>query len=138
MTRWKQLLILAAPAVSLALAAANRPAALTEVSGGMWEVSGIPNQQPLRACFADSMLLAQVEHRGKTCTRTVIKDSETKTVIEYKCAGGGFGRSSVTMITPRSLRIETQGISDNFPFGYVVQAHRIGDCAGGQESNPAH
>ena len=68
----------------------------------------------------------------------MIKDSETKTVIEYKCAGGGFGRSSITMITPRSLRIETQGISDNFPFGYVAQAHRIGDCAGGQASNPTH
>ena len=124
--------------MALALAAANPPAALTEVSGGMWEVSGIPNQQPLRACFADSMLLAQVEHRGKKCAATVIKDSETKTVIEYRCPGGGFGRSNITIITPRSLRIETQGISDNFPFGYVAQAHRIGDCAGGQASNPTH
>ena len=33
------------------------------------------------------------------------------------------------MLTPRSLRIETQGISDSLPFNYVLQARRVGDCA---------
>lgn len=139
MTRWKQLLILAAPAAALALAAATRPAALAQVSGGLWEVSGIPgSKEPLKACFAGSALLAQVEHRGRNCTNSVITDDGTRTVIEYKCAAGGFGRSKITMITPRALQIETQGISDNFPFGYTVQAHRLGDCATAQASNPAH
>jgi len=32
------------------------------------------------------------------------------------------------LITPRSIRIETQGISDNLPFNYVIQARRVGDC----------
>jgi hypothetical protein len=139
MTRWKQLVILAAPAAALALAAASRPAALAQVSGGIWEVSGIPgSKEPLKACFADSMLLAEVEHRGQKCAPTVIQDDESTAVIEYKCSAGGFGRSKVTMITPRSLTIETQGISDNFPFGYTIQAHRLGDCASGQASNPGH
>jgi hypothetical protein len=137
MTRWKKLLILAVPAAALLVAAADRPKALAGVAGGMWEVSGIPNTKPLHECVADSMMLAQIEHRGKRCSRTVITDGESQTVIEYKCNGGGFGRSKVTVVTPRSLSIETQGISDNFPFGYRVQAHRLGDC-GGQASNPAH
>ena len=43
----------------------------------------------------------------------------------------GFGHSEVTLLTPRSLRIATQGISDGLPFNYVLQAHRIADCPGG-------
>ena len=138
MIRGKQLLILVAPAALLGLSAANRPTALAQVSGGIWELSGAQFKQPLRECIVEPMVLAQVEHRGQNCSRTLISDGESQTVIEYKCAGGGFGRSKITMITPRALTIETQGISDNFPFGYTLQAHRIGDCGGGQASNPAH
>ena len=138
MTRWKQLLILAAPAAALVVAGAARPKALAAVSGGMWEVSGIPNSKPLRECIADSMMLAQIEHRAKKCSPTVISDGESQTVIEYRCNGGGFGRSKVTVITPRSLSIETQGISDDFPFGYKLEAHRLGDCGGDQASSPVH
>jgi len=117
----------------------RRPSkALAAVSGGMWEVSGIPNSKPLRECIADSMMLAQIEHRAKKCSPTVISDGESQTVIEYKCSGGGFGRSKVTVITPRSLSIETQGISDDFPFGYKLEAHRLGDCGGDQASSPVH
>jgi hypothetical protein len=32
------------------------------------------------------------------------------------------------VITPRSLRISTQGISDNLPFNYLLQARRVGEC----------
>jgi hypothetical protein len=137
MARWKQLLILAAPAALLGLSAATRPAALAQVSGGLWELSGPQFKQPLHECVADSMMLAQVEHRGQKCSRTLISDRDPEAVIEYKCAGG-FGRSKITVITPRALTIETQGISDNFPFGYRVEAHRLGDCAGGQAGNPTH
>ena len=66
----------------------------------------------------------------------MISDSESQTVIEYSCGGGGFGRSKVDVITPRSLRIETQGISDNLPFGYVLQARRVGDCAAASRCAP--
>jgi hypothetical protein len=36
------------------------------------------------------------------------------------------------LITPRSIRIETQGISGDLPFNYVLQARRVGDCANRQ------
>ena len=75
--------------------------------------------------------LAALEHRGQSCKQVVISDSPSSTVIEYTCSGGGFGRTKLTLLTPRSLRIETQGISSKYPFNYVIQARRIGDC-------PAH
>jgi hypothetical protein len=130
----KSLLMITAGAVALlALGAAQRPnqrpAALAETSGGLWEISGAPDGNGLRRlCVADTAVLAQFEHRAQMCTRLVISDTPPSAVIHYTCAGGGFGRSKMTLLTPRSIRIETQGISDNLPFNYVIQARRVGDC----------
>jgi hypothetical protein len=118
----------AAAALPLLIAAA-RPAALAQTSPGLWEISGLPNAgTAVRQCVSDTVLLARVEHRGNNCTQVVIKDNPTSTEIHYTCANGGFGRSKLTLLTPRSLRIETQGISANYPFNYVIQARRVGDC----------
>ena len=117
-------------AALLLLAAATRPAALAQTSPGLWEISGLPNAgTAVRQCVGDTTLLARVEHRGASCTQVVIKDHPTSTEIHYTCANGGFGRSKLTLLTPRSLRIETQGISANYPFNYVIQARRVGNCA---------
>lgn len=119
-------------AALLLLGAAVRPSALAQTSPGLWEISGLPNAgTAVRQCVANTALLARVEHSGQACKQVVISDTETTTVIDYTCTSGGFGRSKLTLLTPRSLRIETQGISANYPFNYVIQARRVGDC-------PAH
>jgi len=123
------LILLAGIAAIPGLGAAQRPAALAQTSGGLWELSGLPDaRQPQRMCVADTSVLAQYEHRGQMCARLVISDTPTVTVIHYTCPSGGFGRSVLTSLTPRSLRIETQGISNNLPFNYVIQARRVGEC----------
>ena len=121
----------AAVATLLALVAAGKPAALAGTSGGLWEVSGLPGGRAVRQCIADTRILAQFEHRREFCPQTVIGQTGDVTVIQYNCPGGGFGRSDVKVLTPRSLRVETQGISGGFPFHHVLQARRIGEC-------PAH
>lgn len=111
------------------LASAVRPSAFTQTAGGLWEVTGAPGtSQPIRQCLADTRMLAQFEHRGQSCPRTVLGDSGPTAIIQYNCSDGGFGRSKLTVITPRSLRIETQGISRGLPFSYVIQARRVGAC----------
>jgi hypothetical protein len=123
----------------LPLTAAQRPSPLMQVSPGLWEISGIEGaKSPIRQCVGDIAVLAQFEHRGRNCARRVISTDETSTVIEYRCGGAGFGHSKIDVITPRNLRIETQGISDNLPFGYVLQARRIGDCSAKTSSASAH
>ena len=110
-------------------AAATVPLALAPSSGGLWEVSrSATGHNPTRICVATPDLLAQFEHRQQRCTRTVVSDSGNETVITYNCPNGGFGQSKMTLITPRTLRIDTQGISDNLPFHYKLHARRIGDC----------
>jgi len=108
---------------------AHRPAALSGVSGGLWEIStSATGSNASRVCVPDPIALAQYEHRAASCTRVVISDKPSETVVHYTCPGGGFGQTKMTVLTPRSMRVETQGISDNAPFNYVLQVRRVGDC----------
>jgi hypothetical protein len=112
--------------------AAAQPAALSKVAGGLWEISGAPGTQgPVRQCVSDVLSLAQYEHRGKPCTRSVISDGPRSTTIDYKCGAAGFGQTDIEVVTPRALTISTQGISDQLPFNYVLLARRVGDCEKG-------
>jgi hypothetical protein len=113
----------------LALAGAQQPPAWAQAQPGMWEISGVPGAKgPLRQCLTNVAALAQYEHRGKNCTPSLISNNVNKAVVEYHCGAAGFSRSQVDVITPRSLRIDTQGISAQEPFSYVLQARRVGDC----------
>ncbi len=112
-----------------AMAAVTVPHALAPASGGLWEVSrSATGHNPTRICVATPDLLAQFEHRQQRCTRKILTDQGSETLISYNCAAGGFGQSKMTLITPRTLRIDTQGISDNLPFHYQLHARRVGDC----------
>jgi hypothetical protein len=117
-------------AAVLALTAAQQPPVLSGLKAGLWELDGLPGARaPSRECVADVRMFARLEHRAATCTSKVISDDGKSTVVEYSCGGAGFGRSKIDVITPRSLRISTQGISNRMPFNYVLQAHRLDDCA---------
>jgi len=122
-------------AAAVELGAATKPAALAQAEPGIWEVAGIPGvKTPVRQCLGDVVALGQFEHRAQSCTRRVIRDAASQTVIEYSCPDGGFGRSGIGFVTPRSLRIDTQGISDGLPFHYVAQARRVGECPSQQSA----
>jgi len=125
------LALLAGAAGVVTLAAAAQPSALAQTQAGLWEISGAPGAKTaLRQCIADVSSLALFEHRGRHCSPKVISSSANSVVIQYSCSRSDFGRSQVDVITPRSLRIDTQGISGGLPFGYVLQARRIDDCPG--------
>jgi uncharacterized protein DUF3617 len=122
----------AAAALLLVLAAADRPSLFAKTAGGMWELSGVRGtERNLRQCVANPAMLARFEHRGSNCSTEVVRNQPTSAEIHYSCSGGDFGRTTVTLVTPRSLRIDTQGISRGAPFNYVLHARRVGDC-------PAH
>lgn len=120
---------LAAAGLVVGLGAAQLPPAMT--GAGLWDVarkaSGHSSQ---RLCLTDPAILAQWEHRRVQCRRTVVSAGENRAEVSYICAGGEFGTSKVRALTPRVLRIETQGISRGYPFGYVLHARRMGDCPG--------
>ena len=115
---------------SVALAAATGPQALSQAEGGLWEIERA-GAATVKLCVANPLAFSQFEHRGAACSRKVLRDSGTSTTIQYTCPGGNFGQSDLTLVTPRSLRVTTQGISASAPFNYTFQARRLGDC-------PAH
>lgn len=109
--------------------ATHRPAALSAVSGGLWEIStSADGHNASKQCVPDPIALAQYEHRAASCTRVIISDKPSEAVVHYTCPGGGFGQTKMTVLTPRSMRVETQGISNNAPFNYVLQVRRVGEC----------
>ncbi len=113
---------------SVALAAGG-PHALASAAGGLWSVSAdATGHNPEQICVSGPEVLSQWEHRGGRCTRVIISDEGNEAVIHYTCADGGFGHSKVSLITPRTLRIDTQGISAGLPFHYLRHARRMGDC----------
>lgn len=127
----KTTLILSAAALSaaLALAAEAQSNALGQAQPGIWEISGAPGTRaPVRQCIGDIAALARYEHRSSACRARVLADADASTTIEYSCGGAGFGHTEVEVLTPRSLRISTQGISGGLPFNYVLQARRVDDC----------
>lgn len=126
MTRSVLLRCCAGAAFLVGLAAAG-PAVLNGVSGGLWEVSG--HGAPARLCVADPLVLAAYEHRKSSCSRTVIRSDGESAVVSYTCSGGGFGQSNISVVTPRSLNIATQGISGGEPYKYMLVARRLGDCS---------
>ncbi|HEY6049213.1 MAG TPA: DUF3617 family protein [Sphingomicrobium sp.] len=137
MKRW--LILAVATALPGAALVAAKPPALAQATPGQWEISGVPGEKaPLVQCIADVAALTQFEHRGRSCTRSTISDDGTSTIVQYSCGAAGFGRSEVEVITPRSLKISTQGISESSPFNYVLQVRRLGDCPAKSPSPPRH
>ncbi len=117
-------------AAALSLTAAQQPPVLSALKAGEWELEGLPGSKaPSHQCIGDVRTLARLEHRANNCTSNVLSDDGRSTVIEYSCGGAGFGHSKIDLITPRSIKISTQGISDALPFNYTLQAHFVGECA---------
>lgn len=118
------------------LMAAAQPSALSQAQPGLWEIVGAPGSSaPVRQCVSEVAALARFEHRASACSARVLKDAGSLTAIDYSCGGAGFGHSEIDVITPRSLRISTQGISGGLPFNYVLQARRVDDCPRSTASN---
>ena len=132
MTRLPILALVAVGGATAALApsSAQAPAAIAQAQPGIWEVTGWPGSRaPVRLCVADVRALGRFEHRGRRCATQVAPSGTSSVAVDYQCGAAGFGSSRVDMITPRSLRIRTQGISNGLPFHYLIQARRVGECA---------
>jgi len=121
--------IAAIAAIAVAAPAADTPKTLSAAAPGLWELTGVQGSKtPVRECLTKLATLGQYEHRARTCTATTLSDTGKVMVINYSCGANDFGRTSIKIVTPRNLRVETQGISDGLPFGYKIEARRVGEC----------
>ena len=101
--------------------------ALAMLQPGLWQLK-TEGQPPRNACIADPHALIQLRHRADACGRLVIANERLTATIHYSCPGAGWGRTTVKVETPRLARIDTQGIAENEPFAFTVEARRLGPC----------
>ncbi len=131
--------VMALGAMTLVSSAASAPqggmklSALSRLEPGLWQLRDLDNGggQQHSICVADPSALLQLKHRNAPCSRLVIADHAKGATVQYTCPANGFGRTEVRVETPRLAQIDTQGIADNAPFAYRVEARRIGVCGQG-------
>ena len=102
-------------------------AATDALQPGLWRLQ-TEGEAPRNICVADAGALIQLRHQGSPCSRLVIDNQKNVATVHYSCPGAGWGRTTVKVITPRAVTIETQGIAENAPFQFSADAHRIGEC----------
>lgn len=104
--------------------------ALEGVAPGLWEVSrSASGHAPSRICLRHPLQVASIAHPGERCERTILADRPGDLLVDLRCGRGDFARARVTVTTPRSLRVETQGIHAGEPFDETYYARRVGACA---------
>lgn len=119
----------AAAGLLLLGAAPSAPRALADVEPGWWEVSrSATGRDPRRLCLRDMAELAEAGVPGERCRRTIVTDRPDLLVLSLSCTRGDFARSQISVVTPRSVKLETQGIHHGAPFNFALYARRISDC----------
>lgn len=119
--------LIATAAVFLATAAETPLSALAQIEPGQWTLTA-PGTRPRSICLADARVLLQLQHSGVACSRYVIANDRASTIVHYTCPGAGHGRTEVTVETSRLIQIESQGIANNAPFQWAMEARRSGSC----------
>lgn len=129
----RRFVLLVAGLGALALTGAAAPVAVRALNGiapGQWAVSrSASGHMPIRLCVPRLELLGQIAHGSEMCRRTILVDQPGRLVMDVNCARGDFARSEITVTTPRSLKIETQGFHRGEPFNKTFFARRVGECS---------
>lgn len=119
--------------LTLGVAAGARPAqaptliALGTVERGQWQLRETGGASR-SVCIADIASLIQLRSRGANCSRFVIENSPDSATVHYTCPGVGHGRTTISVETPRLMRIASQGIDGGLPFDVDIEARRTGNC----------
>lgn len=103
-------------------------AALKMVERGQWQLRERANGEVRRLCVTNPATLLQIRHGASQCEHFVVENSPRVATIHYTCPGHGHGYTTVSVETPRLLRVETQGVVDGTPFVAELEARRTGAC----------
>jgi hypothetical protein len=126
---------LSAIATSAAPAAAPGLAAIGAIEAGQWQLRETGNGKTRSLCVSDAQVLLQIHHSGAQCSRFVIENSASVATIHYTCPGQGHGRTTISVETPRLIRVDTQGVAQGAPFAVEMEGRRTGACLSASASH---
>ncbi len=103
-------------------------AVLGDLQRGLWEFRVRGSDERRRVCLGDPVLLLQVQHGSRRCSRYLIDDKPDSVRVSYKCGASGHGVTSLRKETSTLISIDTQGIYNNAPFSSRMEGRRTGGC----------
>jgi hypothetical protein len=114
------------------LAPGSGPTLLDSLGRGMWQFravgGGATGTAVNRMCVGDVTKLVQVQHQALNCQHYVVRSAPNSVTISYSCRGEGQGLTVIRKETSKLIHIESQGIRNNSPFSFAVEARNIGPC----------
>ncbi|WP_326525908.1 DUF3617 domain-containing protein [Sphingomonas sp.] len=120
-------LLLSGMTAFAAPAQAPRFIALDTMQQGMWQLRETGGGARA-TCVRDPAALFQLRGNGAQCSRFVIENTATTATVHYTCPGRGHGRTTISVETPRLVRIESEGIDNGAPFSLELEGRRTGSC----------
>ena len=126
------LFIFGGAAAAFAAVQGNGSNLLDSLSRGMWQfraIGGGPaGTDVANLCVGDVSKLAQIQHKSFDCEQYVVRASATTVTISYSCRGKGQGLTTIRKESNKLIHIDSQGIRDNSPFSFTVEARNSGPC----------
>lgn len=102
---------------------------LSQIERGPWLLKEERLGTELKTCFVNPNSFIQIAHGQAPCEQFVISQDAHQATIGYTCNGHGKGRTTITVETPRLVRVETQGVLDGAPFEFAYEGRRApGRC----------
>jgi hypothetical protein len=101
---------------------------MSQIERGQWQLKERLGSER-KICFTAPVSFIQIAHGSTPCEQFVISQDQRAVTVRYTCTGRGQGRTTVTVETPRLVKIETQGVLDGAPFEQEYEARRVGACS---------
>lgn len=105
---------------------------LKSLDRGLWNFravgGGATGAATSKLCVGDALRLARIQHLDAQCTHYVVRSSPNSVTVSYSCKGQGQGLTTIRKESDRLIHIQSQGIRNNAPFSFSVEARHAGTC----------
>ena len=126
------LLSVSAAAGATAFAQGTDLSLLESLDRGLWQLRsvGCGNSRVAidKLCVGDPARLTQIQHGDTPCSRYVIRSTPNSVTVSYNCRGQGQGLTTIRRESGKLIHIQSQGIQNNAPFSFSVEARKSGTC----------
>jgi hypothetical protein len=105
---------------------------LESLDRGLWQLRAVGGGNSAagidKLCVVDPARLTQIQHGDTPCSRYVVRSTPTSVTVSYTCRGQGQGLTTIRKESGKLIQIQSQGIRNNSPFSFSVEARRAGTC----------
>lgn len=96
---------------------------------GLWEIRDRSSGDSVdRICVRDRKQLLQLRHPGPLCQPKLLREQGDEGYVYYECGRKGHGYTSLKIENSGLAQISSQGLFNNAPFQFNVEARYVGSC----------